>query len=209
MIAALYVATDGPYFGVPGVDPWDEDRDARAYAGPHPVIAHPPCQRWGKLYAGSPSYIARTGIRKKLGDDDGCFKAALAAVRKFGGVLEHPYQSRAWPHFGIARPPRSGGWIPTGDGGFTCTVEQGRYGHYARKPTYLLTYRIPRERLPELDWGHSPPDYPDWAVKKYGMERLKRIGELSLKGGGVDAKARIHTPIAFRNVLIDLAGRVG
>lgn len=49
MIAALYVETDGAYFGLPGVDPWDEARDARKYAGPHPVVAHPPCQRWGKL----------------------------------------------------------------------------------------------------------------------------------------------------------------
>ena len=51
-IAALYVETDGCYFGIDGVDPWDEARDARLYAGPWPVVAHPPCQRWGKLWAG-------------------------------------------------------------------------------------------------------------------------------------------------------------
>jgi hypothetical protein len=53
MIAALYVETDGAYFGLPGVDPWDEARDARKYAGPHPVVAHPPCQRWGRFWHGS------------------------------------------------------------------------------------------------------------------------------------------------------------
>lgn len=52
-IAALYVATDGAYFGVPGIDPWDEARDARKYAGPWAVIAHPPCQRWGRYWSGS------------------------------------------------------------------------------------------------------------------------------------------------------------
>lgn len=52
MIAALYVQTGGCYFGLPGVDPWDEARDARKYAGPYPVVAHPPCQRWGKFWAG-------------------------------------------------------------------------------------------------------------------------------------------------------------
>ena len=41
VIAALYVETDGAYFGLPGVDPWDEPRDARKYAGPHPVVAQP------------------------------------------------------------------------------------------------------------------------------------------------------------------------
>ncbi len=47
MIAALYVQEDGCYAGLAGVDPWPEVRDARKYAGPHPVAAHPPCQRWG------------------------------------------------------------------------------------------------------------------------------------------------------------------
>ena len=51
-IAALYVETGGSYYGLPGVDPWDERRDARLYPGPHPAVAHPPCQRWGKLWAG-------------------------------------------------------------------------------------------------------------------------------------------------------------
>lgn len=36
MTAALYVQRGGAYFGLDGVDPWDEARDARTYAGPHP-----------------------------------------------------------------------------------------------------------------------------------------------------------------------------
>jgi hypothetical protein len=52
-VAALYVEPQGCYVGVPGVDPWDEARDARTYAGPHPVVAHPPCQRWGRFWHGS------------------------------------------------------------------------------------------------------------------------------------------------------------
>src|SRR5574340_755194 len=119
-----------------GAVAWDETKDARRYTGTLPVVAHPPCQRWGKFWAGQPLWIARTGERKKKGDDGGCFAAALDSVRKVGGVLEHPWGSHAWPHFGIAVPPRSGGWIKADDcGGWTCCVEQGRYGHYARKPT--------------------------------------------------------------------------
>lgn len=41
-VAALYVEADGPYSRVEGVDLWPESRDARKYAGPHPVVAHPP-----------------------------------------------------------------------------------------------------------------------------------------------------------------------
>lgn len=53
MIAALFVEVDGCYAGLPDVDPWPIERDARQYAGPHPVVAHPPCQRWGRFWHGS------------------------------------------------------------------------------------------------------------------------------------------------------------
>lgn len=53
-VAALFVETGGCYYGLPGVDPWDEARDARNYRGPHPVVCHSPCQRWSKYWHGSP-----------------------------------------------------------------------------------------------------------------------------------------------------------
>jgi hypothetical protein len=209
-IAALYVATNGPYYGLEGVDPHDEQRDARSYSGPHPVVAHPPCQRWGKMFAGSPSVIAKTGIRKVLGDDGGCFAAALYAVRRFGGVLEHPWGSHAWQHFGLNKPPRTGGWVQADEkGGWTCCVEQGRYGHYAPKPTLL--YAVGCD-LPELEWGVykvQRDDFPqmgDWI--RYGEKRCRRIGLLSFKGGGTDSAPRIHTPTEFRNILIAMARSV-
>jgi hypothetical protein len=54
MIAALFVDGAGCYAGLPDVDVWDLARDARFYRGPHPVIAHPPCERWGRYWHGSP-----------------------------------------------------------------------------------------------------------------------------------------------------------
>ena len=203
MIAALYVKTGGAYYALPGVDPWDEERDARKYAGPYPVVAHPPCQRWGKMWAGQPLWIKRTGERKKKGDDGGCFKAALAAVRQWGGVIEHPHGSHAWAHFGLNKPPRSGGWISADvHGGWTCCVEQGRYGHYARKPTWLYAIGVD---LPELDWGKSEPSFPPEAIEKYGLAYCKRAGELAFKGGGKDSAPRISTPEPFRDLLIGMA----
>ncbi len=209
MIAALYVETGGCYWGLPGVDCWDEARDARLYAGPWPAISHTPCQRWGKLWAGQPLWIKRTGERKKKGDDGGCFAASLNIVRKVGGVIEHPEKSHAWPHFGLNRPPRDGGWIPADfHGGWTCCVEQGRYGHYARKPTWLLVYGVTPARLPRLDWGHSPMRLDPVVVERIGLQRAKRRGEVASSGGGVDSAPRIGTPLPFRDLLLGIARSV-
>jgi len=209
MIAALYVQTGGAYFGMEGIEAWDENRDARLYPGPHPIVGHPPCQRWGKLWAGQPLHIKRTGIRKIKGDDAGCFAACLASARKHGGVIEHPWGSHAWPHFGLNRPSRAGGWIPADfHGGWTCCVEQGRYGHYARKPTLLLVYGVHMEDLPELDWGIGEPRLDPVIVARMGLKRAKRLGEVGGKGGGTDSTPRIGTPPAFRELLLSIARSV-
>lgn len=202
-VAALYVKAGGCYCGLPDVEPWDEARDARTYDGPWPVVAHPPCQRWGKLWAGQPLHIKRTGERKTKGDDGGCFVAALACVRQWGGILEHPWGSHAWPAFGLNRPPREGGWI-TADfhGGWTCCVEQGRYGHYARKPTLLYAHGVD---LPELDWGIGEPRLDPAVIERMGLKRAKRLGEVGARGGGTDSAPRIGTPGPFRDLLLSIA----
>lgn len=205
-VAALFVDPRGAYAGLPGVDAWDEARDARLYAGPRPVVAHPPCQRWGRMWFGQPLHVKLTGERKKLGDDGGCFTSALEAVRRFGGVLEHPWGSHAWPHFGLNTPDRRGGWIVADFfGGWTCCVEQGRYGHYARKPTLLYAFGVD---LPELPWGKSEPRYDPAVVERMGLARAKRLGEVGARGGGTNSAPRIHTPPAFRDLLLSMARSV-
>lgn len=203
MIAALYVQKDGSYYGLKGVDPWDEERDARKYNGPWPVVAHPPCQRWGKMWFGQPLTVKLTGERKQLGADGGCFEAALEAVRTYGGVIEHPWGSLAWPHFGLNTPDRAGGWIMADFiGGWTCCVEQGQYGHYARKPTLLYVFGI---EPPSLLWGYSHPIFDPAVVARMGLKRAKRLGEVGARGGGTDSSPRIGTPEPFRNLLISMA----
>jgi hypothetical protein len=155
------------------------------------------------MWFGSPNVVAKTGIRKAKGDDGGCFKSALDAVRKWGGVLEHPWGSHAWAHFGLNKPPREGGWIAADfDGGWTCCVEHGRYGHYARKPTLL--YAIGCE-LPELAWGKSEAKLDPAVVERMGLKRAERLGEVGAKGGGTDSAPRIGTPGPFRDILIAMA----
>lgn len=198
-VSALFVATDGVYFGIDGVDPWDATRDARRYAGPNPVVAHPPCERWGRYWGGGPN----VRVPKIKGSDDGCFLSALAAVRLHGGILEHPEASHAWHHFGLNVPPRFGGWIPADfEGGWTCCVEQGHYGHPARKATWLYACHVP---LPELIWGpcttrqrldegfHSTAERV--AARAAGQAPRKRLS----------TRECLSTPPAFRDALLSIA----
>jgi hypothetical protein len=199
MIAALYVEIDGTYTQLPQVEAWDIGRDARKYEGPWPVVAHPPCQRWGRFWHGS----TRRPHQFKLGDDGGCFESALTAVRRWGGVLEHPCDSQAWRAFGLNAPPRGGRWIQADFcGGWTCYVEQGFYGHFSRKPTWL--YAVARN-LPELRWGVGEQRLHPTALAKYGYAKARRIGMMAMIGGKRKTELRNATTPEFRDMLLSIA----
>jgi hypothetical protein len=202
VIAALYIEADGAYSGLPGVDPWDRERDARLYTGPHPVVAHPECQRWGRYATGSP----RKPAQYRVGEDGGCFASALTAVRNHGGVLEHPKDSLAWDWFGLQKPPPTGGWVRADSfGGWTCCVDQGFYGHFSNKRTWLYAAGV---ELPSLIWGKGEQRLPDWMIERYGYAKARRIGLMAMVGGKDKTKIRNSTPPAFRDALIAMAETV-
>ncbi len=192
-IAALFVEAKGAYSGLEGIDLWDKKRDARGYAGPYPVVAHPPCARWCRL-AGLVE--ARWGHKK--GDDGGCFASALQAVRTWGGVLEHPAYSDAWAAFDLPNPPsRHGAWGRGLMGGWSCHVEQGRYGHPAKKATWLYAYGT---ELPPMLWGSELDSGSKALVSWCGNhtqahDKRPRVGK----------KVASATPVSFRDVLIAMA----
>lgn len=186
MIAALYVDPHGIYANLPGVDVWGEDRDARLYAGPWPVVAHPPCHLWVNFAA--LNFKRWGGDHNRPGNDGGCFSAALAAVRRNGGVLEHPAGSMAWAAHGLVAP-RGTGWQRTLDGEWVCEVWQSAYGHRARKRTWLFYS------------GHAPPSELDWR-RHPGVAQIGRFDTIKPVLGSREASA---TPQAFRDVLISLA----
>jgi hypothetical protein len=190
VIAALYVETGGCYFGLDGVDPWDKVRDARLYDGPHPVVAHPPCGRWCQM---APVNQARYG--QKIGDDGGCFESALRSVRTFGGVLEHPAVSIAWPTFDLPRPP-SHGWRRTFCGGWVAQIEQRHYGHPARKKTWLYAFGLVP---PSLKWGAGATPKA-WISSDRPRAELAALGIRQLQRREAQA-----TPHEFRDLLISIA----
>lgn len=222
VIAALYVERGGVYYDLPDVEPWGlPERDARLYAGPWPVVAHPPCARWGSYWYGGP-LLHKQGRRKQLGDDDGCFAAALHAVETWGGVLEHPAESRAWSWHGIAKPPRDGGWVEAGlwHPGWTCCVEQGHYGHRARKATWLYVAGC---RPHELRWGssgqrlrmdagfHTAAERTRHKLAVSDMWHSKAERDRAIRTGMcqmLSHRERAATPVEFRDLLLGIAALV-
>lgn len=193
-VAALYVQAGGAYFGLPDVDPWDDARDARLYDGPHPVVAHPPCSRWCRL-----AKMVEHSHGHRVGDDGGCFASALESVRRWGGVLEHPALSLAWAYHDLNPPTFGSGWIRADAVGWTCYVEQRRYGAASRKATWLYAV-VPDP--PTLRWGRVPDGVKGevgWRCNRHvRMDGRRRLG----------AREASATPPEFREALLAMARSV-
>jgi len=187
VIAALFVEKTGIYSTFDNVDVGDVERDARNYAGPWPVVAHPPCQLWVNFAA--LNYKRYGGEHNRPGNDGGCFASALASVRKWGGVIEHPAGSKAFASHGLVTPSCHQ-WNVTGiDGEYTCEVWQSAYGHAARKRTWL--YYVGKRMPFELDWRREPGTHQvGW------FDRAKPV---------LKKREAIATPPRFAEALISLA----
>lgn len=189
-VAALYVERGGPYFALPGVDPWDKERDARTYAGPHPIVAHPPCGPWGMLR------------HLYQGDEHDCAPLALEHVRRWGGVLEHPARSLLWPTFGMPLP----GELPDGHG-FTVEIDQVSWGHVARKRTWLYVVGVDRATVHAgIRTGGTPTHWVSGFRSTSRPRQYDRGGSAVPAGIKVcSAQQRRRTPRAFAEWLVDLA----
>jgi hypothetical protein len=191
VIAALFVdpPPHGVYAGLPDVDLWPSERDARRYDGPWPVVAHPPCASWCRL-AGLREH--RYGLKR--GEDDGCFESALASVRRWGGVLEHPAWSDAFPTFGLPSPTRA--WQRTTCGGWVCSVDQASYGHRAKKATWLYAVGVDP---PSMDWRRRSMSVGlSWCENNKRGRTVERMGK----------RERSRTPTLFRDLLLGMARTV-
>jgi len=108
-VAVLYAERRTHYRDL-ALEVFDADRDARTYRGSLPVVAHPPCGPWAKL-------------RHFCKHDDASHAFhALAMVRMYCGVLEHPAGSKLW-HEAALPPPDS--LFPDDFGGRSYTIQQG------------------------------------------------------------------------------------
>lgn len=130
---------------------------------------HPPCGPYGRF-------------AWKSKEDPRLAIVAVDQVRQWGGVLEHPADSRLW----IARKLPLPGAAPDRYGGWTLAVKQSAWGHRAPKATWLYIVGVSPADLPPM-----PPPVPDPGG------RIEFMGEAE----------RERTPPAFARWLLELAGR--
>lgn len=180
-VAALYVDPRGPYPGMPGVECWDEARDARLYPGPWPVVAHPPCGPWSRL-----KHFSRHQPKD-------CAPIAVEQVRRWGGVLEHPKASSLWRHCDLPLP----GGLPGPLGDWSVELNQVSWGHPAEKATWLYVVGAGPSSVRLLRGGVAT-HCVSWGGKHKHRRTLPKLGGI----------ATHLTPPAFAEFLVELARQV-
>jgi hypothetical protein len=121
------------------------------------------------------------------------FRASAASVE----CLSIPPIRRLGPRSISRFLTRGGGWQRGTCGGWSAHVEQGRYGHAAKKATWLYAFGV---ELPGLRWG-ALADRESAAVVSWcgnttnAFDKRPRVGKA----------AASRTPIEFRDVLLGTA----
>lgn len=180
-VAVLFARADSHYKALPGCDVWDIERDARLWPGGCSVIAHPPCRAWGRL---------RQFAQPRPGEKELAI-LAVANVRRFGGVLEHPAESSLWIDQRLPRP----GEFPDEFGGWSMKIEQYHWGHRAEKATWLYVVGCEPFDVPPMPRRTGKATHCIRPTKKY--PRLPSVTKAE----------REHTPPELAAWLVELAGR--
>lgn len=216
------------------LDCWDATRDARLYAGPHPVVAHPPCKHWGRLRhlakngphafgQESPACLLCGGepgrdVGRTCPDnsDRDCAPRAVEQVRAFGGVLEHPAGSKLWEACGLPTPQQHA-LVRTAD---TSDWEGPLFPRRDEHGGWCV-------ELDQVEWGHACRK-PTWlylvGVPREALEsppfpgrepthgifygRWERSGHKGPKLLGASKEIRRRTPPLFAEYLVRLARSV-
>jgi len=182
-VSVLFTEAGSVYADL-GADCWPIERDARRWPGGHPIVAHPPCRAWSQMspFAKPPPGERRLAVWSVL------------QIRRWGGVLEHPAQSKLWPCMGLPRP----GDPPDRWGGWTLPIDQFWFGHLCRKRTFLYVVGCAPADVPPLPLVLGTPRFTmgmtprQW--RKPGVRAIPRA-------------LRASTPPELAVWLLDLAAR--
>lgn len=193
-VAALFVRQDSAYKGLPGVDAWDIERDARRWPGGCPLVAHPPCRAWGRM---------RDKAQPRP-DEMELARQAVRWVRRFGGVLEHPAHSTLWADQRMPLPHVRGfrdAW-----GGWTLPIAQSWFGYRAEKLTWLYVVGCEPRDIPAMPMDMRDPPRVVAQLKGRNGKPRPRKGDQGWRPE-VTRTERERTPPALAEWLVELARR--
>jgi len=180
-VAVLFARADSNYKLLPGVEVFDMERDARTYDGPYPVVAHPPCRAWGRLRA----------FAKPRPDERNLGRLAVALVREFGGVLEHPESSKLWDSQKLPKPGERDSY-----GGWTLAAPQKWWGHRAEKKTWFYVVGCEPKDIPRMPFVMGEATHTVGLFS--GRDRSRARPEIG-------KAEREHTPPQLATWLVELA----
>ena len=186
-VAVLFARADSCYKALPDVDVWDAERDARRWPGGCPVVAHPPCRARGRL----------RHMANPRADEKNLARLAVALVREFGGVLEHPASSTLWAAQKLPAPGERDQY-----GGWTLPISQYWWGHRAEKKTWLYIVGCDPRDVPEipLALGDAPMTVSTSGRRRDGTRRTNMRPE-------IPKAEREHTPPLLAEWLVELAAK--
>jgi hypothetical protein len=130
-VAVLFARRDSVYKTMPGLEVYDLERDALTFPGGMPVVAHPPCRLWASL---------RTKSKAPAQEKD-LARWAMAQVRQWGGVLEHPWLSTLWDECGLRAAGKD-------EHGYLYPVDLHSFGFQAKKKTGIYVVGVAPYMLP-------------------------------------------------------------
>ena len=175
MISVLFAAKNSIYKTIPGLDVWDEERNAMLWPGGNAGIFHPPC----RLFCQLKHLSTAPKSEKELAF------WSIDAVRRFWGILEHPAHSTLWEEKSLPEPGKKDLY------GFTFSVDQFWFGHPGVKRTWLYIC------------GIQPKDLPEYPIRIGHSENVFSGGNRKYIQGS--RHFRSATPIAFAKWLVSVA----
>ncbi len=169
-VAALCVSGRSIYKHLPGVDAYDEARDARSVPGGMPVVAHPPCRTWS-LYRRACAKPLDLESEQDLG------RWCVDQVIRHGGVLEQPAHSLLWAACNLPLPTDLRDVFC-----WTLYLEQGWFGCPTPKPTWLLICGVPPQQVPPPPFSFEPAPSLKGSLSKAARSRTPNDLALWLVG---------------------------
>lgn len=190
-VSVLFARSDSFYKTINECDVWDKERDATKFTGKNPVVVHPPCRAWGQLRK----------LANPLPGEKELALFAVDAVRKNGGVLEHPKKSTLWPAAGLPLPGERDQF-----GGWTLPIFQSWWGHKAEKATLLYIVGCEPSNIPDLPLLLGEAAFVCGSPGRRSDGTRLHKGDLGWRPEITKAE-REHTPPALAMWLVELAAK--